>query len=196
MFEDMTFRILIVALMGINFAISGHYRSKADKEGGQLDPKGNRVLLFLRLATLLVLIPFFTYMIYPKWASWARFDAPEAVRWFGAGLTLCMSPMIYWLFSTIGNNISPSHTTRESHQLITTGPYRFIRHPLYTFGMLAWMGVGLMALMWWIFAALFIMCTILAWRTRKEEQQLIDQFGQAYRDYMARTGRYFPKVSA
>ena len=193
MTTDQLFRLLILLSMGANFAISGYFRRKADQQGGQLDQSGNRVLIALRLIALTVLIPLIGFLINTTWMGWARFDAPLWMRWLGFVITMAMIPCIYWLFSTIGNNISPSHTTREDHQLITDGPYRYIRHPLYTFGFMAYIGVALMASMWWVLVGLVIACSAVAWRTPREEANLVVEFGEEYELYMRRTGRYLPR---
>lgn len=103
-------------------------------------------------------------------------------------------PGLVWLFSTIGENISPTHATRENHQLITDGPYRFVRHPLYTVGFTIFLGIGLMATMWWLQVGLVILSAVIAWRTGREEENLLHEFGEEYRTYMKRTGRYLPKL--
>lgn len=187
------FRLLIILTLGVAFTVSSYYRRKADQNGGELDPAGNRLIVLLRLSALIVIIPLFAYLINPVWMAWARFDAPVWLRWLGAFISISSVPLIFWLFKTIGNNISPSHTTRVDHKLVTSGPYKYIRHPLYTFGFMMYFGVGLMASMWWLLLGLIIMCGVLAQRTPHEEKQLLTTFGEAYKQYMARTGRYLPK---
>lgn len=194
MTSDQLFRILILVTLGISIAISVCFRRQADKKGGQLDPSGNRVLLFLRLAALVVLVPLFGFLINTDWMGWARYRSPEWLRWLGFATATISIPGLYWLFSTIGMNISPTHATREDHQLITNGPYRFVRHPLYTVGFTLYLGVGLMASMWWLLAGLVILMVVLFWRTGREEENLVREFGEEYQTYMKRTGRYLPKL--
>ena len=193
MTTEATYRLVALLLSSIIFGISGYFRFKAKQEGGTLNPGGGRLLVLLRLVALAVFLPFFLYLINPEWVAWATFPAPDWLRWFGAALTAAMAPLIYWLFSTIGSNISPSHTTRQGHQLIMSGPYRYIRHPLYTFGTIAWAGLGLLTALWWLLVGLVGVFVFIAYRTPKEEAYLLAEFGDAYRDYMARTGRYFPR---
>ncbi|MGI9518401.1 MAG: methyltransferase family protein [Pirellulaceae bacterium] len=194
MTSDQLFRILILVTLAANAAISIYFRRQADKQGGKLDPSGNRVLLFLRLGALVVLGPLIGFLINTDWMGWARYSSPDWLRWIGFALTTISIPCLYWLFSTIGKNISPTHATRESHQLITDGPYRFVRHPLYTVGFAIFLGIGLMATMWWLLVGLGILFVVIAWRTRREEENLLHEFGEKYRSYMNRTGRYLPKL--
>ena len=193
MTSDQLFRILILVTLAANATISIYFRRQADKQGGQLDPTGNRVLLFLRLGALVVLGPLIGFLINTDWMGWARYSSPDWLRWIGFALTTISIPGLYWLFSTIGKNISPTHATRENHQLITDGPYRFVRHPLYTVGFTIFLGIGLMATMWWLLLGLVILSVVIAWRTGREEENLLQKFGEEYRTYMKRTGRYLPK---
>lgn len=187
------YRIVALLLTVALFGISGYYRRKASREGGALNPAGGKMLVVLRGVGLLVVFPFLIYLVNPAWVTWAQFPAPAWLRWLGAALTAGMIPLAYWLFHTIGANISPSHTTRQDHRLITSGPYRYIRHPLYTFGGLAWLGLGLLATLWWVLLGGIAAFALIAYRTPKEEAYLLAEFGDEYRRYMARTGRYLPR---
>lgn len=191
---DQQFRILILVTLFANLAVSVYFRRKADRQGGDLDPSGNRVLFFLRLAALVFLVPLIGFLININWMGWARYDSPEWLRWIGFGLATISIPGLYWLFSTIGNNISPTHSTREDHQLVTDGPYRFVRHPLYPIGFTFFLGISLMATMWWLQVGLVILGAVIVWRTGKEEENLLREFGEQYQTYMKRTGRYLPKL--
>lgn len=193
MTSEGTYRLIAGFLLVVIFGISATFRRRADREGGTLNPELGRVLILLRLAGLGVLLPFLLYLINPAWVAWARFEAPGWLRWSGSALTAVTVPLFYWLFSTIGRNISPSHTTRQGHKLITTGPYRRIRHPLYTFSLLAWSGLGLLSAMWWLLVGWGVILLFLLYRIPREEAHLIAEFGPAYRDYMTRTGRFLPR---
>lgn len=77
-----------------------------------------------------------------------------------------------------------------------TGPYRWVRHPLYTTGGTLLIGVGLMAANWFIllFALLAVGLTFLV-VVPLEEEALIARIGDAYREYMGRTGRLLPRLA-
>jgi protein-S-isoprenylcysteine O-methyltransferase Ste14 len=103
-------------------------------------------------------------------------------------------PLFYWLFSSLGNNITPTVAIRKDHDLVTSGPYRWVRHPLYSVGFLAFGAFSLLAANWFIFALLILAFIVLMQRTPIEERRLIEHFGDAYREYMQRTGRYLPRL--
>ena len=78
MTNETTFRILAGIVFIIMFAVSIYYRSRADREGGELDKsQGQGFLKVIRLIALLILLPLFAYFINPDWVSWARFALPD-----------------------------------------------------------------------------------------------------------------------
>jgi protein-S-isoprenylcysteine O-methyltransferase Ste14 len=103
-------------------------------------------------------------------------------------------PLIYWVYISLGLNVSPTQSTREGATLVTHGPYHWVRHPLYTVGTMAYLGIGLVTALWPVLVGLLAPMIFLALRTPKEEARLIETFGEAYRQYMARTGRYMPRL--
>jgi protein-S-isoprenylcysteine O-methyltransferase Ste14 len=189
------FRLLTAGLLVSAFAFSVYFRHRAERQGGRKTSKeGQSLLIVLRLIGLLTLLPLLGYLINPAWVAPLRLAVPEPLRWGAAAVAALLIPALYWLFSTIGNNISPTQTTRQGHQLITTGPYRYIRHPLYTFGGLFFLALALLSGIWWLALGLVAGLGLLIWRTPREEAHLIATFGEEYRQYMARTGRYFPRL--
>ena len=80
--------------------------------------------------------------------------------------------------------------------LITTGPYQFVRHPIYS--AFIWSGTGIMALTYksWLLIIFVIPIHIFwAWHVQKEEKHMIDKFGSAYADYINTTGQFFPRFT-
>lgn len=189
------FRLITAVVFFGAISISVYYRHQAEKQGGRMHTtEGQGLVKLLRLYGLLVLLPLFGYLINPAWVAWARVALPEWLRWLAAMLALACLPLVYWIFSSIGHNISPTQATRQNHQLITHGPYRWVRHPLYSVGSLMLLSLSILTAMWWLALALLPGLAALLWRTPKEEARLIETFGQAYKDYMHRTGRFFPKL--
>ena len=78
--------------------------------------------------------------------------------------------------------------------LRTAGLYRWVRHPLYTLAVLLGVANSLVAANWFFFVAGCLVFLLLAIRTRKEEENLVARFGDDYRNYMRRTGRFVPRL--
>lgn len=192
--QETIFRILTAVLLFTGFGIGSYFRHQAERQGGRLDQSGNKVIVLLRLLSLAVVWPLFAYLLNPAWVRWAQMDLPVWVRWAAVVTAVLMVPAIYWMYTNIGRNISPSHTTREGHQLVTTGPYHYIRHPLYTFGTIFMLSLALVTGLWWLLVGFGLPLAVLIWRTPREEANLVARFGDEYRAYMARTGRFLPKL--
>jgi protein-S-isoprenylcysteine O-methyltransferase Ste14 len=195
--NENVFRILAGVILITGMGISSYFRLKADKETGEKISRkvdGSVMMNFIKIGGLILWLSPFVYLINPAWMAWSRIGLPEWVRWLGVGLGLIGVSGVYWLFSSIGSGISPTSATREKHVLSTKGPYRWIRHPLYTFGSSLFISFGMMADNWFI-ALLGVLAFIgMAVRTPKEEANLIEKFGDEYREYMKRTGRFLPKL--
>jgi protein-S-isoprenylcysteine O-methyltransferase Ste14 len=191
------FRILAALILFTGIGISSYYRRKADKDTGEKIPRkvdGSVMMTTIKIGGLILWLSPLVYLINPQWMIWSKIGLPEPVRWLGVGLGVLCVMGIYWLFSSIGSGISPTSATRQHHQLVTSGPYHWVRHPLYTVGSTLFISFGMMADNWFI-AALGILAFIgMAARTPKEEANLIEKFGDEYREYMKHTGRYLPKL--
>jgi protein-S-isoprenylcysteine O-methyltransferase Ste14 len=94
----------------------------------------------------------------------------------------------------LGKNLTDTVVTRTKHTLVTVGPYRWIRHPLYTSAALLVLGSSLVAANWFFFVTGCVVMLLLVIRTRKEEENLVARFGDDYQSYMRRTGRFVPRL--
>ena len=190
------FRTLAALILFTGMGISFYFRLKADRESGEkLSRKadGTVMMTIIRIGGLVLWLSPLVYLINPGWMIWSKIGFPDWVRGLGVGIGILCVAGIYWLFSSIGSGITPVSATRKEHKLSTSGPYRWVRHPLYTVGSSFFMSFGLMADNWFI-ALLGVLAFIaMAIRTPKEEANIIEKFGDEYREYMKRTGRFFPK---
>ncbi|MCK6624530.1 MAG: isoprenylcysteine carboxylmethyltransferase family protein [Anaerolineae bacterium] len=116
-----------------------------------------------------------------------------ASQYLGLGLMVAGIALREWAVVVLGRYFSVVVALEVDHQLVTAGPYRWLRHPAYTGGAIATLGFAL-ALGSWVSAALITLILLLAfaYRIRLEEQLLLAAFGDVYRDYMARTWKLFP----
>lgn len=104
-----------------------------------------------------------------------------------------------WLFQQshieLGKNWSISLDLRERHELVTSGLYRHMRHPMYTSIFLYALGQASVVPNWIVGPANLISFFVLvAIRVETEERMMIDRFGDQYRNYMANTKRLIPHI--
>ena len=192
------FRIFatIIFLTGIDISI--YFRRKADKDTSEkvsYEDEGRAMFLILRIGGLVLWLSMLGYLIYPSLLAWSKVGLPAWIRWLGVGMGITCVFLIYWMFSSIGTGITPTVATRKAHKLVTKGPYRWIRHPLYTFGTLFFLSFALIADSWFIAVMALLAITMLTIRLPNEEAHLIEKFGDEYREYIQRTGRYLPKFA-
>ncbi len=191
------FRILAAVILITGMGISGYFRRKADRDSGEAVSRkvdGNAMMMVIRVFGLILWFSPLIYLLNPNWMAWSKIGLPDSVRWAGVMLGVVCVFGIYWLFSSIGSGITPTSATRKEHKLVTHGIYRYIRHPLYTIGSSLFISFGMMADNWFIALAGILAFIAMAIRTPKEEANLIEKFGDEYREYMKRTGRFLPKL--
>jgi len=195
MSDDQLFRLILLAGFVIFMPIGIYHRLKA-RTGEKLDRRqeGMFILVALRLAGLAGTAGLIAYLIDPAYMAWAAVPLPVWLRWTGVGLALITGSLLVWMFRTLGRNLTDTVVTRKQHTLVTTGPYRWVRHPMYASAALAIVGNSLVAANWYLFVVGCLALLLLVIRTRKEEQNLIARFGDDYRNYMQRTGRFVPRL--
>ncbi len=142
------------------------------------------VLFFAFLITYFLNVPYMKILMVPF---------PAWLRWTGFALGIVSIAFWTWAQVCLGKLWSPQLQLRVDHNLVTTGPYASIRHPIYTamFGF----GIGLALLTAnWVFIALAVLVTAgLIARVPKEERMMVEKFGDQYRTYTQNTGRFFPR---
>ena len=193
---ESNFRVVTAALFVSALTISIYHRHQADQAGEKVSwrEEGLPIIVLLRLSGLAAWLSVFTYMLNPRWMQWSSLNLPNWLRWFGAAIGVVTLPLIYWVFISIGKNITPTVATRKGHQLVTGGAYRWVRHPLYSVGSLFFLALNLLVANWFLGLASLIGLTMLLIRLPKEEACLIARFGDEYRAYMKRTGRLLPRI--
>ena len=195
MSDDQLFRWILLAGFVLFMPIGIYHRLKA-RTGEKLDrwQEGLFILITLRLVGVAGIAGLIAYLINPACMAWAAVLLPVWLRWTGVGLALIAGMLSVWMFRTLGRNLTDTIVTRKQHTLVTTGPYRWVRHPFYSSAALVVLGNSLVAANGFFFAAGCLMFVLLVIRTRKEEQNLIARFGDDYRNYMQRTGRFVPRL--
>jgi protein-S-isoprenylcysteine O-methyltransferase Ste14 len=192
--DDDTFRLIMGFTFAafLPFALYYRIRSKTDE---RLDrwQEGTFILFGLRLSGLPCFFGSIAWMIDPQWMAWSSVPIPVWLRWIGFGIVLLWGLLLVWTFHHLGNNLSDTVVTRKEHTLVTTGPYRYVRHPFYLAGVVGVVGGSLVTANWFLFLAACVPISFLVARTRIEEEKLVERFGDEYRDYMAKTGRFLPR---
>jgi protein-S-isoprenylcysteine O-methyltransferase Ste14 len=97
-----------------------------------------------------------------------------------------------WAREHLGRNWSHSVTIKQGHELITTGPYTVVRHPIYTGILTGFLGMAIAISQVRGFIAFVLVCLALWIKLRIEEQWMGSQFGEAYATYAHQTAALVP----
>jgi len=126
----------------------------------------------------------------------ARFvRANPAVEWTGVLLTAVGVAVAFWARWHLGANWSGVVTLKEGHELIRTGPYRNIRHPIYTGILLALLGTVVATGEVRGLLAVAIAWLSFYWKARREESFLSQEFGEKFAAHAKQTGMFLPKFA-
>jgi protein-S-isoprenylcysteine O-methyltransferase Ste14 len=115
-----------------------------------------------------------------------------SVFWIGALLTAVGLGFSAWARVHIGRNWSATVTVKQQHELIRSGPYAIVRHPIYSGILLAFIGSALARGQWRGVLALAIVIVALWRKMRLEERWMSETFGDEYQRYRARTAALIP----
>lgn len=99
-----------------------------------------------------------------------------------------------WAHRKLGDHWSGDLETKPDHQVVHSGPYRWIRHPQYSSYLFITLGLFLTTGNWLVSALVFLYFSAVAARSWKEEKMLLERLGSKYALYRSRTGRFLPKV--
>lgn len=192
MFSWLGFVILLGAI-----GTSSYYRLQARRCAETIARRQEGVaLLGIRVGVAaLLLFPVVGCMLIPQKMVWASLTLPFWCRWLGVIVGVSTIPAIAWVLHSLGQNVSETVLTKRNHHLVTAGPYRWVRHPLYSAGIALFLALSLIDSSWLILLIAVIVAAFLQVLVIPlEEQALLTKFGDDYRAYTRSTGRFLPRV--
>ncbi len=194
--------LLMVAYVGV-FVLGGLFIRRRRQDLGSV--KASKPIGFL-LNQVWILVSSFLPLILlllgatvPDWVYGTplnlSFNGAEFLQVASVPLALSGIVLIVWSGLSLGQYMRSHIEVMEKHELVTRGPYSRIRHPLYTGGMMTNLGIALLSLHI-VLVIGFLAQVAMAYKRAVLEEELLaseEGFGQRYRDYMLRTGRFLPK---
>jgi protein-S-isoprenylcysteine O-methyltransferase Ste14 len=197
MTDDQFFRYVLIVGFVVALPIGIYHRLRSHT-GEPLDRRqeGWFILIALRLCGGLGMLGAIVLVFYqPSWMAWSFLPLPAWFRWIGVGLGVGTTVLLTWTFHTLGKNLTDTVVTRREHTLVTTGPYRFVRHPFYVAFLLGMTAIAIVLANWLVLMIGIPAFVLLAIRSHKEEANLLARFGDDYRRYRERTGAFVPRFT-
>jgi protein-S-isoprenylcysteine O-methyltransferase Ste14 len=193
--HDELARVVLLAGLLVLLPITAWHRVRSIT-GEELDRRqeGLFLLLTLRPAGAACLLGLLAYVANPRWMAWAAVSLPGWVRWTGVGLGIAAGALLACTLRSLGRNLTDTVVVRKDHVLVTSGPYRWVRHPFYDAVALAALASALVAANAFLLFVAIAVFALFVVRTRREEQNLLMRFGDQYRHYVKRTGRFLPRA--
>ena len=194
--DESTLRAVLIVVMLLLLPFGLYHRIKSQSAGESLDRRQEGLFILATLRPLGAVFWFgvLAWMINPGWMAWSSLSLPFWSRWVGVAALLAAVALLVWTFRSLGANLTDTVVTRKKHTLVVHGPYRWIRHPLYSAAGMFIPALSLIAANWFFFVFGIALLCVLVMRTRIEEANLVARFGDSYQDYMARTGRFLPRI--
>jgi protein-S-isoprenylcysteine O-methyltransferase Ste14 len=194
--DPQPFKVALAIGVGLIFPTALYHRLRAHDRSDRLDRRqeGVWILLTLRPIGFVFIVSMILYMVNPARLEWSTVPLPLWLRWAGVPVMALAEAMLIWTLRNLGKNLTDTVVTRRHHTLVTTGPYKWVRHPFYITVGLLMLGVSLLTASWFLFVVGSLVLALLAIRTRVEEANLEARFGNDYRAYAGQTGRFFPRL--
>jgi protein-S-isoprenylcysteine O-methyltransferase Ste14 len=199
--SELSFRWVFLAYYVLLFGITRYYGKRADRAGRRAkrdqaatEREGKGRVIIRRLAGIVMISAALLYVLYPPWMDRLAAPIPTWLRWVGAGLGALSLPALCWIQETLGKHWSRNLQLQDHHELITTGPYRWVRHPMYDVIFAAMMTLSLVSANWLMIGPALAAIAVIYSRIGNEEAMLVEAFPHAYPAYVKRTGKLLPKL--
>jgi protein-S-isoprenylcysteine O-methyltransferase Ste14 len=185
------FGILWVTYFVTRLFFQRRVKSKGIREYTLINERHEK-MLFRLFALAFLLLPL--YFLTP-WIDFASTPLPIWLRWSGAGIICFGIALFGWAHQALGRNWTAILALSNEHELVQSGPYRVVRHPMYSAFFIIGIGFFFLSANW--LAGIIYLGPLLVMylsRVTPEETMMLERFGEPYRQYMKRTGRLLPRL--
>ena len=193
------FLSVFAALLSTLLVLRSIYKIKAGvfKRGIYSRNEGVMLIIYRSFLGVPLLAAVLFYFIDPLSPGWTRIELPLWLRSTGVLIGCAALVLLARAHRALGRNFSPTLSFRDDHRLVTTGPYRHIRHPIYLAYLLLFTSGFLVTCHWAIGVfGVSIILILVTFRLEKEEKLLKRRFGEEYLEYSGRTPRFIPRIQA
>jgi len=192
--QELYFELILIVLFTAFSVIRINYNLKARRAGYRTVIEESKLYsILLSIFICYEVFTLFLYLLFPQTLSWGELNLPYWLRWAGPFFGFCSLALFVWVHKSLSANFSRKIRIAEEQRLVTSGPYRFLRHPMYAAFYLLHLAVFFLTSNWFLGASWTVFLTVIIFmRINREEKLLIEKFKEEYLFYMQRTGRFIP----
>ena len=192
MFTEHAFTIVYLVFMVVAGAVRAPYARRARRDKSLKSRRLGVEVPLLALAGISMQVLPVIYLL-SSWLDFADYHLPVWTGYIGTAVFAVAVWLIWRSHTDLGDHFWVTVRICKEHELVTNGVYRSIRHPMYAAHLL-WAVAQPLLMHNWLAGASFlpIMLLVLIVRVPREEEMLLEHFGDEYREYMSRTGRIVP----
>ena len=176
-------------MVWIVFVLYWQIKAADTKATQRLEPAASRIL---RVLIFLIAIALLSIRIPLPWLYVQLWPQGYLPFWLGAALTVAGLLFAVWAREHLGRNWSRSVTIKQGHELITTGPYAVVRHPIYTGILTGFLGMAIAISQVRGFIVVVLIFVVFWVKLRMEEKWMRSQFGETYATYARQTAALVP----
>jgi protein-S-isoprenylcysteine O-methyltransferase Ste14 len=177
-------------VLWIAFLLYWRVRAGDTKTSQRVEPSATPILRALAFVIVIVLLS--TTLIPLPWLYRQLWPSGFWAFWIGAAVTVAGLLFAVWARRYLGRNWSSSVTIKQGHELITTGPYALVRHPIYTGILTGFLGTAIALAQVRGFIGFVLIFLVLWPKLRTEEKWMRSQFGEMYAAYAHQTAALVP----
>jgi protein-S-isoprenylcysteine O-methyltransferase Ste14 len=181
---------LFFPVVWIVFFVYWQIKAANTKTTQRLEPASSRILRVVIFLVAIVLLS--TTRIPLAWLYLQLWPQSILLFWLGAAVTVGGLLFAVWARVHLGRNWSRSVTIKQDHELISTGPYAVVRHPIYTGILTGFLGTAIAVSQVRGFVSFALIFLALWLKLRMEETWMRAQFGEVYANYAQRTSAIVP----
>lgn len=191
---DDFFKLIILITLLVSGIIRGYYELRYLKRELVKVHAGLRERFFVKFVGLCMVGPVLLYL-FTHVLDFANILLPEILRHIGSLIMLLNLFYFLRIHQVLGNNWSPILVISKDQKLVTSGPYHFIRHPMYASFLIHLICMFFVSANWLVgIVGLVAFGTSFIIRLKEEEEMMVEQFGEAYLEYKKKTKRIIPKL--
>lgn len=188
--HETLFKISLFLLLIPFYFVRIYYSKKYTKSSSLVDIYPIHIKLMIGLSVITLIFLPIMYVITPFIDSFTLY-LPDTLRLFGLGLFIFVILSMWWVLRTLKQNFD---LNSEDRYLVVTGPYKFVRHPMYDVFVLLGIAQFLISANLVIFLGIPVILILTALRVNFEDKLLVKEFKEAYIDYKKSTKALIPRI--